>query len=155
MRIVGPSGRRELALQQLFRGPGQSALGPGELLESVLLGPPRPSARGLFQKKRRVRMDLALASLALLAEIEGNRCVWLRVAAGSVAPTPVRLESVERLLEGQTLDEARLDEAQQLASTSVAPITDLRCTEEYRRHIIGVYLRRGLEQLMREEEVGR
>lgn len=153
VRLTGPGGSRELPLRELYRGPGLTALAQGEVLESVLLDPPPPAARGVFFKKRRVRMDLALASLAILAQIDGDRCTRLRVAAGSVAPTPLRLEQVEQLLEGKTLTAACLDEARALAMRSVSPITDVRSTEEYRRHIIGVYLRRGLERLLRPEEV--
>jgi len=152
VETLGPGGsRRELTLEQLLSAAGETTLLPGELLGAVLLAPPRPGARGVFFKKTRVQMDLALASLAVLVELKGDRCQRVRIAAGSVAPTPVRLRSVEALLEGQPLADPLLDEAQQLATASVAPITDLRCTESYRRHIIGVYLRRALEQLRTRE----
>jgi carbon-monoxide dehydrogenase medium subunit len=149
VRLLSARGSRELALESFFRGPGQSALAPGEVLGAVLLEPPRRGSRGLFFKKRRVQMDLAQASVALLAELDGDRCLRLRVAAGSVAPTPARLREVEALLEGKDLTDALLLEAQSLARSTVAPITDLRASEEYRREITGVFVRRGLEQLWR------
>jgi carbon-monoxide dehydrogenase medium subunit len=145
--IRGPLGQREIPLQEFFRGPGESALSPGEILEGLRLPPPRPGARGLFLKKRRVRMDLSLASVAVALEFSGGRCTRARIAAGSVAPTPLRLESVERLLEGQPLSDELIGQAAEAAAAAVDPIDDLRASEAYRRVIIAAYLRRALRRL--------
>jgi carbon-monoxide dehydrogenase medium subunit len=55
---------------------------------------------------------------------------------------------VEDLFEGATLSKDLVSKAQQLASEIVSPITDIRATEEYRRQIVGVYVRRGLEKTL-------
>lgn len=93
-------------------------------------------------------MDLAIASLAILLELEGEKCEKARIAAGSVASVPIRLKKVETLLEGSNISKKLVAEAQQLAQESVSPITDIRATEDYRRQIIGVYMKRGLETLL-------
>lgn len=149
-RLESATGTRELPLEDLFLGPGETPLGPDEVLTRIMLDPPDPSARALFLKKGRVRMDLAQASVAMLLVLDRKRCTKARLAAGSVAPTPVRLKPVEELLEGDELTEALLAEAQQLAARTVAPITDLRSTEEYRRQIVGVYVKRAARQLMED-----
>lgn len=151
VRLESESGTRELALEELFLGPGETPLGPDEVLTRILLDPPHPTARALFYKKGRVRMDLAQASVAVLLVLDKDRCIKARIAAGSVAPTPVRLKPVEELLEGNELSEALLAEAQQLAARTVAPISDLRSTEEYRRQIVGVYVKRAARQLMEDQ----
>ncbi|MFV1959009.1 MAG: xanthine dehydrogenase family protein subunit M [Planctomycetota bacterium] len=146
--IQGPQGTREVGVEDFFTGPGETCLGPGEVLTAVHLDPPRPGAVGLFLKKGRVRMDLSIASVALLLEADGGRCRRIRIAAGSVAPRPIRLREVEALLEGALLDGPRLEEAARLASATVAPITDIRSTEAYRRHVVGVYVRRAIERIL-------
>jgi len=146
--IRGPTGAREVPVEDFFAGPGETCLGPAEVLTAVHLDPPRPGAVGLFLKKGRVHMDLSIASVALLLEADGGRCRRIRIAAGSVAPRPIRLREVEALLEGEMLDESRLEEAARLASATVAPITDVRSTEAYRRHVVGVYVRRGVERIL-------
>ncbi len=93
-------------------------------------------------------MDLAVASLAILLEMKGKRCHLARVAAGSVAPMPLRLSKVEALLEGAAISKELVSKAQQLAIKIVSPITDVRATEEYRRHVIGTYIKRGLEKVL-------
>ncbi len=138
----------EIPIEEFFLGPGQSCLSPDEIMTEILLDAPAPQARTLFLKKGRVKMDLAIASVAILLELEGKKCLKARIAAGSVAPVPLRLKEVENLLEGATLTTATVIEAKNLAETSVSPITDIRSTEEYRRSIIGVYVQRGLKALL-------
>lgn len=145
--LRSPTGSREVTLEEFFLGPGETCLEPGELLAGVWLDPPRPLARGLFLKKGRVKMDLALASVAVLLETEAKAVRRVRIAAGSVAPAPIRLRAVEALLEGKGLDPDLMAEAGDLAARSVAPISDIRATEAYRRRIVGVYLRRALQEL--------
>ena len=93
-------------------------------------------------------MYLAVASVAVLLELDGDKCLKARIAAGSVAPVPLRLKKTEELLEGQTITTELIEEAQCLAEESVSPITDIRSTEEYRRQIVGVFVKRGLEKLL-------
>jgi len=146
-KIRRPGGVREVPIEEFMRGPGVTCLEPGELLTDVLLDPPSAGARSTFLKKGRVRMDLSLASVAVLLATEGGICRRVRVAAGSVGPTPLRLREVEALLEGQALTSALVAEAGKVASASVLPISDVRTTAEYRRTIVGVYVRRALAAL--------
>jgi carbon-monoxide dehydrogenase medium subunit len=147
VRLRGPAGERELPLEQLFLGAGETALAPGELLAEIVLLPPGPTARATFKKKGRVRMDLALASATVLVELDGAVCRRARVAAGSVAPTPLRLKEVEALLAGQALTADVLAAAGTAAAGAVSPISDVRCTAEYRRQLVAVYVKRALEEL--------
>ena len=143
-RLLGPGGRREVPLRDFFQGPGETCLGDDEILEALLLPAPEHGARGAFLKKRRVRMDLALASVAVQLRVEGGVCKSARVAAGSVASVPLRLEAVEQQLEGAELTDGVLQRASDAARDAVSPITDLGSTEEYRRQIIGVYVKRAV-----------
>jgi len=150
--IAGPDGARETPLASFFRGPGVTCLARGEVLTAVRWEPPPPRAVGVFLKRTRVRMDLSLASVAVLLVPEGSVCRQVRVAAGSVAPTPLRLLEVEALLEGKEVTDALLEEAGALASASVLPITDVRSTEAYRRHVTGVFVRRAVKTAMGGED---
>jgi CO/xanthine dehydrogenase FAD-binding subunit len=102
----------------------------------------------VFLKKGRVQMDIALGSVAVLVETDGRRCVRARVAAGSLGPKPMRLREVERLLEGALLDDAAIARARQAASAAVKPISDLRASADYRRHLAGALFERSLRALM-------
>jgi CO/xanthine dehydrogenase FAD-binding subunit len=147
LRLEGPGGHREVSLEDFFRGPGATCMTKDEVLTHVLLDPPAAGARSAYRKQGRVHMDLAQASLAILVELDGATCRRAMVAAGSVAPVPLRLKPVEALLAGKRLDEGLLQAAGALASRTITPITDVRATAEYRRAIVGVFLRRMLAEL--------
>ena len=145
-RLRGPGGLREVPLADFFQGPGQTCLADDEILEALVLPAPEPGARGAFLKKRRVRMDLALASVAVQLRMEGGICQAARVAAGSVAPVPLRLRVVEQVLTGAVIDDEVLRRAAEAARQAVSPITDLRTTAQYRRQIVGVYVKRAVQR---------
>lgn len=148
LRIDSKSGTRELPLEDFFVSPGQTRLAPGEVLTAILVDRPPAGTRTTFIKKGRVRMDISITSIAVAIEMSGNRCVKARIAAGSVGPRPMRLPRTEKLLEGRELSPEVLREARARASDEVTPITDVRSTEAYRRHLAGVLVERAVAALL-------
>ena len=148
VRLQTAETSRDIPLTEFFTGPGESCLASDEILTDILLSPPQKSAKTIFLKKGRVKMDLAIASVAALLIMEKDKCCKARIAAGSVAPVPLRLFEVEALLERENISKKIADKAQQLAANTISPITDIRATEEYRRHIVGIYVERAIEELL-------
>jgi CO/xanthine dehydrogenase FAD-binding subunit len=150
LRIRGPGGERDVAIDTFFAGYRETCLRPDEVLTAVLVDPPARGSRGVFLKKCRLERDLALASVAVCLELDdgGTTCRTARLAAGSVAPTPLRLKQVEALLEGRRLTPDVLAQAGDLARQSVAPVSDVRASADYRRHLTGVLTRRAVETLL-------
>ncbi len=138
---------RQLPVEDFIVGPGQTDLRPGEILTAVLLEPPAPGTRSVFMRKGRVKMDLAIASVAALVEMDGPTCVAARLAAGAVAPKPLRLTGTEGVVVGSDLGQEPRRSAATKARAEVSPISDLRASEEYRRHLIGVFVERCLAAL--------
>jgi len=139
--VVGPAGKRKVPLRDWFLGPRKTVLKRGEIATGVAVPLPKKKHAACFVKLRRYEgEDLAQASVTVLA-LAGNR---YRISFGSVAPRPIRGEKIEALLEGHALSEGLLQEAVQLARQEIAPITDIRATKEYRTHMVGVMLERGL-----------
>ncbi len=148
VKLQTAKGKREIPVDEFFKGPGESCLASDEILTDILLDPLPKNTKTAFLKKGRVKLDLAVASVAVWLEMEGNKCHKARIAAGSVAPVPLRLSKVETMLEGATLTKTHVDEAQRLAEDNVVPITDVRSTEAYRRQITGVLVKRALERAL-------
>ncbi len=148
--LKSSAGTRQVPLEEFFIGPGQSCLLPGEVLSEILLDKPGPAARSTFMKKGRVKMDLAIASVALLLEMhDGSRqCKKARAAAGSVAPVPLRLREVEELFENTLISRELITQAQEIAGRSISPISDIRSSADYRGQIVGVYLKRAVQKLL-------
>jgi carbon-monoxide dehydrogenase medium subunit len=95
-------------------------------------------------------MDLPISSVAALAEWDGATWQRVRLAAGAVAPVPLRLKRSEAIVEGTNLDGGIRARAREMARSEISPITDLRSTEDYRRHLTGVLVERALEHLVGE-----
>jgi carbon-monoxide dehydrogenase medium subunit len=70
----------------------------------------------------------------------------VRIALGSVAPTPIRAVNAEKLLVGRKVDESALAEVCEEAAREARPITDVRASAEYRREMCRVLVRRALEE---------
>jgi len=147
-RLESAGGSRVVPLHELFLGPGATSMRDDEILTRLIVAAPEPGIRAVFLKKGRVKMDLSVASVAVLLVMEGNVCRKARVAAGSVGPTPLRLHEVESILVGATLDASLVAEAAAIAKRSVSPISDLRSTADYRRQLVGVFVRRAIGRLL-------
>jgi carbon-monoxide dehydrogenase medium subunit len=139
--VTGPKGKRKVPLRKWFLGPRKTVLKRGEIATGVTVILPKQKHGACFVKLRRYEgEDLAQASVTALA-LAGNR---YRISFGSVAPRPVAAERIEALLEGQPLSEDLIQRAVRLVPVEIAPITDIRATKEYRLHMVGVMLERGL-----------
>lgn len=139
--VAGRRGRRSIPLNKWFLGPRKTALKKGEVAVGVTVALPKKKHAACFVKLRRYQgEDLAQASVTVLV-LAGNE---YRVAFGSVAPRPLRGERIEALLDGKPLTPALIQQAVRLLPEEIAPITDIRSTKEYRLHMVGVMLERGL-----------
>ena len=149
--ITGPRGRREVALEEFFTGPGQNVLAPDEvLLETIVPTPPSNSSGHYLRFIPRNEMDIAVAGVASMLALEPGtrRCNQARIALASVAPTPVCAKASESLLEGQEVTAELIREAGELAVQTCSPIDDVRGTVEYRKELVKVLTRRTLAQCM-------
>jgi CO/xanthine dehydrogenase FAD-binding subunit len=141
MLVAGPNGKRRVALNEWFVGPRKTVLKRGEIATGVAVCLPKKKHAACFVKLRRYEgEDLAQASVTVLA-LAGNS---YRVSFGAVAPRPVRGEKIEALLEGRELTDDLIRQAVKLLPEEIIPITDIRATKEYRLHMTGVMLERGL-----------
>ena len=66
----------------------------------------------------------------------------VRLAIGSVAPTPIRVGAAERALEGADPTADTADRAVAALTAELQPIDDVRSTAAYRREVAGRVLRR-------------
>jgi aerobic carbon-monoxide dehydrogenase medium subunit len=137
--IVGPSGRRAVALQEFFLGPGKTTLALDELLAEVRVPvPPAGTGSAYDRHTPRKQMDIAVVGVAAALTLAGERIERARVALGAVATMPLRARRTEAQLEGQTLSDEVLARAADAAAEECSPISDVRGSAEFRRHIVRV-----------------
>ena len=145
-RIVGPAGAREVAAEDFCVAPGRTVLGPGELLVAIQLPPPAPDSGARYLRFiPRNEMDIAVAGAGVQVVMDNGKFRSARIALSAVAPTPLFVREAGDSLAGRAVNAASLAEAAELARRAARPITDMRGTAEYRRHLCGVLTRRALE----------
>lgn len=149
-KVEGPGGHRDVAVENLFEGPGKTCLHPEEILTAVFI-PRRGVQTGTaFSKIGRTRQDIALVNAAAFVQMDGKVCRRCRLSVGAVAPVPLRLRRAEKIVEGQEIDEDLLDQVATVVREDVRPITDVRSTEAYRRHVSGVLVKRTIRLAVEE-----
>jgi CO/xanthine dehydrogenase FAD-binding subunit len=141
--VIGPSGPREIPYRDFNVEYRRTALEPGEIIAWVRIPQPPPGAVQAFRKVG-TRQALAISKVvvAMCAHLDGRIVADIRLAAGSVAATPVRLSRAEQVLIGRTLAPGVADLAGRAAADEVAPIDDVRSTAMYRRWAVERVVRR-------------
>jgi aerobic carbon-monoxide dehydrogenase medium subunit len=146
VRVVGPSGARDLPLQDFLVGSYEVALNPGEVLESISVPVQSPAQRASYQKFQ--VHEYPMLGLGLMLELlDATTIATARVAVGSVSPTPRRSPVAEQLLVGELgAVSRRLDEAADALAGDADLLDDAEGTADYKRHLIHVFLRRAFDE---------
>ncbi|MEW6334767.1 MAG: xanthine dehydrogenase family protein subunit M, partial [Thermodesulfobacteriota bacterium] len=142
----GPDGKKEIPVDALFTGPGQTVLGPAEVITAIRLPEPAAAAGAADQKLgRREGMDCALVGVAAALSLDpGGAVAEARLAMASCGPVPLRAQSAEAILLGGAPDEDRLRAAARAAAGNSCPISDMRACSEYRQEMVEVLAYRAL-----------
>lgn len=145
--IQGPSGRRVVPVEEFCTGPGQTVLQPAELVVEIVVPAPGENEGGKYLRFiPRNEMDIAVVGVGSWIRWDPRSgCITdARIALGAVAPTPVRAPEAEAALIGKEVSWDVIDEASRLAVNAARPISDVRGSAEYRRHLVSVLVRRTL-----------
>jgi carbon-monoxide dehydrogenase medium subunit len=76
-----------------------------------------------------------------------------RIALGAVAPTPLFVKEAGTFLAGKEISEENIREAAKIAQAAARPISDLRGTAEFRKHLCEVLTRRALEKAIERARI--
>jgi aerobic carbon-monoxide dehydrogenase medium subunit len=143
---VGKSGARVIEAANFFQGPLITALRADEIITEIRL-PAWPARRRFgFQEFARRRGDFAMAAAAVFYDEDGDKTAHnAHVGVIGVADRPLRLTTVEQMLNGNTIDEAVIARAEAAASASVDPPDDIHASGAYRKALVGVMVERALK----------
>ena len=142
--LAGPSGRREVPVEEICTGPGQTILTDGEFVVSILL-PARGSRSGdaYLRFIPRTEMDIAVVGVGVSLSLDHDgQCSAARVAVGAVAPTALLVPAAAEALVGGTIDDAAIDAMAAAVRAVCRPIDDKRGTVAYRIEVAGVLAER-------------
>jgi carbon-monoxide dehydrogenase medium subunit len=149
LKLKSTAGERQISVNEFFRGPGDTAIEPHELLVSIDIDTPAPWSGGAYIKLgARKTLEISMVNVAALLTLESadGPIVDARIALGSVAPTPVRAYAAEEFLVGKAPSDDAFHQAGEIGVGLCSPITDHRGTMEYRCMMIEVLTKRALKQ---------
>jgi carbon-monoxide dehydrogenase medium subunit len=155
VEIATMEGRRYVSLDDLFKGPGVSALDPErELLVGFYLPEKGPGEGSAFNRIMRPQgVAIAILNCAVWVQRSGNLITDIRVAIGPSGPTPRRLTEVEDVLRGKTPGDDEIEAALQVLLEHVHFRTSRhRATQAYREEMARVLLHDTLRQAWERAE---
>lgn len=142
-------GERTVPAAEFFIAPLTTAAEPDEVLVEARLAAPGSGFRSVFEEFSPRVGDFAYASVAAGCRVGADGSAHdVRIALGSVGPTPIRARAAERALSGSTLEEAAIAECAQMAAGACDPAAgDWHADGEYRRALIASLVERALTRL--------
>ena len=150
VELQSSTGSRRVAVADLWTGPGRTSARGDELCTAIHL-PARPVGSGSAYVRLEYRRAMEIAVVGAAASITlaaDGAVVALSVALTAVAPTIIVVGGTDALV-GRQVDDSLLADVATLASNQAVPISDLRASDRYRRHCVGVMARRAVDAAAR------
>ena len=146
--LASARGLREVSYDGFHTGYRKTVLQPGEIVARIRLPlPPAGTVQAFRKVGTREAQAISKVVVAMAGRIEDGRIADLRLAAGSVAPTPIRLRAAEDAARGQAPGPEAAALAGREAAGAVTPIDDVRSTAEYRKFALERVVRRMVLEL--------
>jgi OHCU decarboxylase len=146
--LVSVRGERPVPYVDFHTGYKKTLLATDELIQSIRLTR-RFRKHFAYSRKVGARNAQAIAKvcIAALGKCSNQVIEDVRIAGGSVAPTPLRLRQTEQLLRGKKITADIMSEARRLAMEEISPIDDVRSTRAYRSAVLGNLVEEFLSRL--------
>jgi CO/xanthine dehydrogenase FAD-binding subunit len=144
--VISVRGSRQVNLADFLLGPYETALADDELVTEIQVstGP----GRSAFAEATRRHNDFAIVSAAATGVVAADgRIEQLSAGLGGVADTVVLIPGAAAAVTGQRPDEEVLAAAVEICQTEISPMSDIRASADYRRHLAGEYFRRVVLEL--------
>ena len=148
VRIVGASGERELAVEDLLTGYYETALKPNELIASLQI-PAQGKARTAYCKVTAGSADdWPALGVAVAIDADGGAITSARVVVSAATTKTMRLTSAEKALAGASIGDKTLKTAGEAAAEEADIIADVRGSAAYKRELLRVYVGRAVRLAM-------
>jgi carbon-monoxide dehydrogenase medium subunit len=145
--VRGKAGARRVPIDAFLVDSFATAVGDGEMALGAEFPVPDERTAGSYQKVERKVGDYATAAAAVQVSLNADGTIRAAgVALSAAGPCAVRVNAAEELLTGQRPSPELIRAASNAASQHSSPQADLRGTVEYKKHLAGVLVARGLHQ---------
>ncbi len=145
IRIIGNSSERLVPIDAFISGVNQTVLEQGEIVKEILIPRLPDSTESAFCRLSWTTENIAKVNVAAAITRHDDEVSDMKIALGSVAPTPIRAKKAEDILRGKKFNLEMIDHAAELASNETQPINDIRATAEYRKKITKILVKSAIE----------
>jgi len=137
-------GERELPMREFLVDIFTTALEPDELLTHVRVPAPSGKSGGTYLKLERKVGDFATVGVAVQVEMSDGTIGRAGIGLTGVGTKNIEATEAQGSLAGAEPTEEAFAEAGRLAAAASSPSSDVRGSAEYKRHMVEVFVRRGL-----------
>ncbi len=130
----GPGGERQIAIDDFLTGPYETALAHNELLTEIRIPLVRHSSSAYAKVERRVG-DWAVAAAGAAVTLDGDTLAAARLGLTAVNTDEAALAAVGAGLAGRPATEETFAEAGRGAAQACEPVSDMRGSADYKRHL--------------------
>lgn len=144
-KIASSQGVKDVPVEEFCLAPRKTILKPDELLISLNYPAPKPNTGSRYIRFiPRNEMDIAVVGVGAYVELEKNKFKDVRISLASVAPKPIFVKEAGSSVIGKEVNDENISLVAQKAKEAATPITDMRGTIEFRKHLCEVLTRRAL-----------
>jgi carbon-monoxide dehydrogenase medium subunit len=137
-------GEREIPIGEFLQEAFTTSLRPDEIVTEVRVPSPPPRSGGTYLKLERKVGDFATVAVAVQVSLSDGTIDRAGVALTAVGPKNLKAEQAEARLAGAEPRKEVFAEAARLAAQAADPVSDVRGSAEYKRHVVEVFVERGL-----------
>jgi len=137
---------REMPVEDFITGVKKTAIRSDEVITSVEIPFNEHLTSYWMRSAKRNENVISVVSVAVASEIRAQRFGESRVALGAVAPTPILAKESSSELSGSSVTPATIETVSKLAAKESRPISDVRASADYRRHLVYVLTKRTINK---------
>jgi len=149
--VIGSTrGEREVPISEFLVDTFTTALEPDEILTHVKVPKSSGSFGGTYLKLERKVGDFATVATAIQLSLSNGTIGRAGIALTAVGSKNIQAADAEASLAGVEPTEDAFAEAGRLATEASSPVNDVRGSEAYKRHVVDVYVQRGLARALEQ-----
>lgn len=137
---------RAVQADEFYSSSPRTMVKPHEILTEIRIPVPAVQVGASFQKVSKTRFDYAAISVTAVCHMMGSTVQDCRVVLGSVRGLPLRATAAEEAVRGKTPTRQEIVAGSARVAGSVEPGQDFRYSQDYRRHLVKVWVRRCLQE---------
>lgn len=145
--LHGSNGERTVELSKFFLDYRKTDRKSDEIIKAIeFKKPAKTSSFKAYKNSNRKDLDISAVNMVVRVDWDDKKISDIRIAAGGIAATPLRLKKTEDALRGQILSKQLTEKVCNDIHAEFNPLSDLRASSAYRRVLVENYLMRFFKQ---------